>query len=129
MKPGDIFDESRLAKPSDWDVLNQDDDMAFKEFEERMKSEFEGERSRASVQKQLAGSSCAGADKFFRAGQQVFIGQLRARADLNGKYGHVISYDAAKGRYAIELESASGPSAAAERILLKPINLSIVGTT
>ena len=56
----------------------------------------------------------------FAAGQRVQICGLRARPELNGAHGRVLSWDAARGRYAVECE---GKGSARERVLLKHANL------
>ena len=40
-------------------------------------------------------------------GQQVVIHSLKGRAELNGKVGRILSYDDAKGRYAVHVQDES----------------------
>ena len=54
-------------------------------------------------------------------GLRVRLYGLAARPELNATYGKILSWDIAKGRYAVEL--AGGSSKAAERLLLRPANL------
>lgn len=55
----------------------------------------------------------------FLKGTRVLISGLVARPELNGTCGTILSFDAAKGRYAVRLIDVSE-----ERILLKPAALS-----
>lgn len=65
----------------------------------------------------------AAAAPSFAVGQRVLIDGLESRPLLNGTCGRVVSYDAAKARYGVELDAASQ-----ERILLKPANLALVSS-
>ena len=56
-------------------------------------------------------------------GKQVVITGT-SREDLNGRAGVATSFDHARGRYVVELETAEGQSKK-ERLKLKPENLSL----
>ena len=55
------------------------------------------------------------------AGARVLIAGLKARSDLNGQGGSVVSYDSARGRYAVRI-------AGGELVLLRPDNLQSAAT-
>lgn len=57
-------------------------------------------------------------NNFFK-GERVIIEGLQSKPHLNGKYGTVEKHMAAKGRYAVKLDSGGTP------VLLKPENLSL----
>jgi hypothetical protein len=54
----------------------------------------------------------------FEEGERVKLAGLQARHTINGAYGRILSFVAAKGRYGVELEESK------ERLLIKPANLS-----
>jgi PKD repeat protein len=56
-------------------------------------------------------------------GDRVRMSGLVARADLNGKYGNVVSFDDKDGRYTVSVE---GGGAVSGIVSLKPTNLSKV---
>ena len=51
-------------------------------------------------------------------GTTVTINGLKARPELNGLTGSIVSYDAAKGRYAVKTPDG-------EQVLLKQLNLEL----
>ena len=54
-------------------------------------------------------------------GEAVVLQNLKAKPELNGREGRVLSYDATKGRYAVRLLPA--PDFAARTLQVKPSNL------
>ena len=52
------------------------------------------------------GTETAGAS-LLQPGQQVVIHSLTGRPELNGKEGRILSYDGAKGRYAVHVQEES----------------------
>ena len=53
-------------------------------------------------------------------GQYVTLGGLVSRADLNGRYGTVLSYEAQHGRYTVEVQGAGPVSLSVTNLLLIP---------
>ena len=56
-----------------------------------------------------------------RAGAEVVLTGIQARADCNGRRGAARSFDPSKGRYAVDLGAGSGQPA--ETLSLKRANL------
>ena len=57
-----------------------------------------------------------------RDGATVVIVGLKGRSELNGRRGSVLSFNAEKGRHAVDL-SLRGGQLTAEKVLLHPVNL------
>jgi hypothetical protein len=53
-------------------------------------------------------------------GRYVTLGGLVSRADLNGRYGTVLSYEALHGRYTVDVQGAGPVSLSVSKLLLIP---------
>ena len=125
------FDESKLVKPGEWDKLANPDLDAMKEMERliddeflQMKASVEAEKAAKKEAKRAAKAEAeaASVEIHLPAGAKVLIDGLTARPELNGKTGHILSFNAGRGRYAVAVTGGDTE----DGILLKHMNLRAV---